>query len=132
MSLKICKHCLKPLSGRRDKLYCDVHCKSAYQYHEMKTDGGNFYRRVDIQLKKNRAILKQYNKAGLAKVDAKALYKEDFNPNLFTHFWKNQKGDVYLFVYEYGFLKVRQHGKEKYVLIKWQEYMNSDKPVFTT
>jgi hypothetical protein len=36
---------------------------------------------------------------------------------------KNQKGDVYLFVYEYGFLKRKENGKDKYVLILWQEYM---------
>jgi hypothetical protein len=35
----------------------------------------------------------------------------------------NQKGDIYLFVYEYGFLKKMEHNVAKFVLIKWQDYM---------
>tara|TARA_R110000850_G_scaffold184714_1_gene310284 strand:+ start:49 stop:321 length:273 start_codon:yes stop_codon:yes gene_type:complete len=84
-----------------------------------------FYNRVDNQLKANRRILKQYNKAGKATVRASLLKEEGFDPNFFTHYWKNQKGDVYLFVYEYGFLKKQEHQVEKYVLIKWQNYMKS-------
>ncbi len=42
----------------------------------------------------------------------------------FTHYWKNAKGDVYLFVYEYGFLKKVENNNEKYVLIQWQDYMD--------
>ncbi|PHQ58728.1 MAG: hypothetical protein COC08_09830 [Maribacter sp.] len=45
------------------------------------------------------------------------------NPKFFTHYWKNQKKDVYLFVYEYGFLKRKENGKEKFVLVVWQDYM---------
>jgi hypothetical protein len=51
------------------------------------------------------------------------LTQEGFDPIFFTHYWKNTKGDVYFFVYEYGFLKRLEHGVEKYVLIKWQVYM---------
>jgi len=40
-----------------------------------------------------------------ATVRAEKLIEFGFNPGYFTHFWKNTKGDVYLFVYEYGFLK---------------------------
>jgi len=31
------------------------------------------------------------------------LIDQGFNPKFFTHYWKNNKGDVYLFCYEYGF-----------------------------
>ena len=40
------------------------------------------------------------------------------------HNFKNKKGDVYLFVYEFGFLKREEQQQEKYILIHWQEYMN--------
>ncbi|WP_348647002.1 hypothetical protein [Arenibacter sp. S6351L] len=50
---------------------------------------------------------------------------EGFDPQFFTHYWKNQKGDVYLFVYEYGFLNKRHNGKDKYILVIWQDYMDS-------
>ncbi len=72
----------------------------------------------------NRKILKQYNKAGKVTVRTKILLDLGFNPNFFTHYWKTKKGEVYLFVYEYGFLKKKETGNEKYVLVLWQDYMN--------
>jgi hypothetical protein len=30
---------------------------------------------------------------------------------------------VYLFCYEYGFMKQQENGKSKYVLVQWQPYM---------
>ena len=118
-----CKNCNKPLEGRSDKKYCDNYCKSAYQYINEKENQSNFYLKVDKQLKSNRKILKTYNKAGKSTVRAEELLKEGFNPNYFTHYWKNQKGDVYLFCYEYGFLKRTEGDKEKYILVTWQDYM---------
>ena len=102
----------------------DNYCKSAYQYKNEKENQSNFYLKVDKQLKSNRKILKAYNKAGKSTVRAEELLKEGFNPNYFTHYWKNQKGDVYLFCYEYGFLKRVESEKEKYVLVTWQKYMD--------
>ncbi len=123
MKEKLCLHCAKVLEGRSDKKYCDVHCKSSYQYQKSITDAPRFYNKVDNQLKLNRKILKQYNKAGKATVRTSILKKEGFDSNFFTHFWKTSKNDVYLFVYEYGFLKKKEGNIEKYVLVKWQDYM---------
>jgi len=47
-----------------------------------------------------------------------------FNPKYFTHYWKNSKGEVYLFCYEYGFLSKNNNGVEKYILVRHQAYMN--------
>ncbi|MBT8260561.1 MAG: hypothetical protein HKO92_07340 [Flavobacteriaceae bacterium] len=123
ITTKICLYCKKNLEGRSDKKYCDVHCKSAYQYQKAKESEPKFYNRVDSQLKLNRKILKYFNKAGKSVVRSDTLTKEGFNSNFFTHYWKNQKGNIYYFVYEYGFLKVNEHGKKKYVLVIWQDYM---------
>ena len=123
MELKRCLSCNKILEGRSDKKYCDVHCKSSYQYRQSIENEPRFYNKVDNQLKTNRKILKQYNKAGKATVRASVIIEEGFDPKFFTHYWKNTKGDVYLFVYEYGFLKKKEHNVEKYILIKWQDYM---------
>jgi hypothetical protein len=46
-----------------------------------------------------------------------------FNPKYFTHYWKNKKGNVYLFCYEFGFLETQEQNKKKYVLVQWQDYM---------
>lgn len=123
MKQKTCSACGKELKGRSDKRFCDLHCKSTYHYRRSLEEAPRFYNKVDNQLKLNRKILKQYNKAGKATVRASLIKEDGFNPNFFTHYWKNNNEDVYLFVYEYGFLKKYEHGVEKYILIKWQDYM---------
>ena len=120
---RVCLACEKELQGRSDKKFCDVYCKSSYQYQQSKLKPSRFYNKVDNQLKLNRKLLKHYNKAGKATIRTEVLIKQGFDPNFFTHFWKNQKGDVYLFVYEYGFLKRTEHNIDKYILMQWQEYM---------
>lgn len=120
---KECLYCKKKLTGRTDKKYCNLHCKSAYQYKKIREQPEKFYNKVDNQLRLNRKLLKEYNKAGKSVVRCQVLLEKGFNPKFFTHYWKNQKGKVYLFVYEYGFLKKTEHGKEKYVLVTWQDYM---------
>lgn len=122
------KHCLacgKELNGRSDKKFCDLHCKSAYHYKQSIQEAPRFYNRVDNQLKQNRRILKAFNKAGKATVRSGVLREQGFDPNFFTHYWKNQKGDIYLFVYEFGFLKRKENQIEKYILIQWQDYMET-------
>ena len=123
MRQKTCVACGKELKGRSDKRFCDLHCKSTYHYRRSLKEAPRFYNKVDNQLKTNRRILKQYNKAGKATVRASVLKEDGFDSKFFTHYWKNKKGDVYLFVYEYGFLKKKEHEVEKYILIKWQDYM---------
>ncbi len=118
-----CLYCGKQLSGRTDKKYCDLHCKSAYQYKKTKENPERFYNKVDNQLRLNRRILKEYNKGGKVTVRCERLLNLGFNPNFFTHFWRNKKGDVYWFVFEYGFLKRTENDKKKYVLVIWQDYM---------
>lgn len=120
---KECLHCSKELSGRTDKKFCDPQCKSAYQYQIEKQNPERFYNKVDNQLKLNRKLLKEYNKGGKVTLRSNVLLELGFNPNFFTHYWKNQNGQVYFFIYEYGFLIRKENGKEKYVLILWQDYM---------
>jgi hypothetical protein len=118
-----CLSCKKELEGRSDKKFCDPYCKSSYHYKKSVDEEPRFYNKVDNQLKLNRRLLKNFNKAGKATIRTDQLNSEGFNPNYFTHYWKNTKGDVYLFVYEYGFLKRTENTIEKYILIQWQDYM---------
>lgn len=118
-----CQECGETITGRVDKKFCSIYCKSAYHNQINKDKEDNLFKKIDKQLKLNRRILKEYNKAGKATVRKSTLISEGFNPKHFTHYWKNQKGDVYLFCYEFGFLELKEHGKLKYVLVQWQEYM---------
>lgn len=118
-----CLDCGKPLQGRTDQKYCSEYCRSSYHYNLSKEKKESLYLKIDKQLKKNRRLLMAYNKAGKATLRKSVLDDAGFNPKFFTHYWKNQKGQVYLFCYEYGFLSLEENGKEKYLLVTWQEYM---------
>lgn len=118
-----CKNCGKPIIGREGKKYCDTYCKSAYQYQQKKVKEPLYFK-IDKQLKKNRSILNFFNKAGKAYVPKSDLIDKGFDPKYFTHYWKNTKGQVYLFCYEFGFLEISDKGKSKFLLVQWQEYMD--------
>src|SRR5690606_26270324 len=118
-----CLNCNADLVGRSDKKFCDQHCKSAFHYNKVRAGQRSFYARIDKQLKKNRRLLKIYNKGGKATVRSEILLAQGFNPRFFTHSWTSKSGNEYLFVYEYGFFRRIENGKEKYVLITWQPYM---------
>lgn len=122
---KLCLNCKNVIEGRSDKKYCDLHCKSSFQYKQKRLNESSFYQKVDKQLKSNRKILKYFNKSGKTTVRYEILKEKGFDLNYFTHYWKNKRGDVYLFVYEYGFLKIKENDKVKCVLIIWQDYMNN-------
>jgi len=120
----LCLECEKEIKGRKDKKYCNQYCKSAFQYKNNKANEDSFYTDVLKQLRLNRKLLKLYNKSGKSIVRKEELLKEGFDPNRFTHYWKNNKGDVYLFCFEFGFLEKNEGSKQKYVLIKRQDYMS--------
>ena len=117
-----CPVCETDLKGRVDKKFCSLKCKSAHQYQKRKSEEDLYYK-IDKQLKINRKLLKSYNKSGLSTIRKQKLIAEGFDPNYFTHYWKNNKEQVYLFCYEYGFLDLKEKGK--YVLITHQAYMNN-------
>lgn len=123
--MKKCLECNEEVEGRTDKIFCSPYCKSIYHHKKNMGKEKNFYLKVDKQLKLNRQLLNHFNKAGKAVVRKEELLKVGFNPKYFTHYWKNQKGDVYLFCYEYGFLEKKEGENLKYVLVQWQDYMNN-------
>ena len=112
------------ITGRADKKFCKESCKSLYHYQHSQEKEESLFKHIDKQLKRNRRILKDFNKAGKATVRKQVLIDDGFNPKYFTHYWKNNKGDVYLFCYEYGFLKRIENNREKYILVQWQDYMH--------
>ena len=120
-----CIYCEKPLVGRVDKIYCDSYCKSAHFNEKRKKDGiTSFFKKVDDQLKTNRKILKHFNVEGYSTIKKEILQEKGFDSNFFTHYWKSQKGNVYLFCYEFGFLSLKNKNRDKYLLVQWQDYMN--------
>jgi predicted nucleic acid-binding Zn ribbon protein len=122
--MSVCAECGKEIEGRTDKKFCSHYCKSNYHYVRNRGKENNRYKDIDLQLKLNRRILKEYNKGGKVTVRKSVLLTTGFNPKYFTHYWKNSKGQVYLFCYEYGYLQTVERNIEKYVLVQWQSYMD--------
>ena len=118
-----CLNCQEEIIGRSDKKYCNDYCKSNFNYEQNKKKENSLFKQIDLQLKLNRRLLRDFNRAGKSTIRKEKLEAAGFNPNYFTHFWKNSKGLVYLFCYEYGFLKLTENGRTKYVLVEWQPYM---------
>lgn len=120
---RFCQTCGEKIEGRADKLFCSVKCKSAFNYKHKASSKSSLYLQIDKQLKRNRTLLKHYNAAGKAVVRKSVLLQAGFNPKYFTHYWKNKKGEVYLFCYEFGYLAKTEHATDKYVLVQWQPFM---------
>lgn len=122
MKKRKCPICDSEVRGRKDKIFCSPNCKSADQY-ERNREKEQLYFRVDTQLKVNRKILKRYNLNGKTVVRRELLSKEGFDPNFFTHYRKTQKGDVYFYCYDFGFLKIEEQTttelKLKYLIVNW-------------
>jgi len=121
--LNKCLECNEIINGRTDKKFCSQYCKSAYHYKQNLRKDKTRFQKIDKILKKNRKILKQFNRAGKATVVKAILLNEGFNPKYFTNYWKAKNNNLYLFCYEYGFMEKTENGKSKYILVTWQKYM---------
>mgnify|MGYP006950456444 FL=1 len=102
-----------------------MYCKSSYHYEKEKEKTKSLFKTIDQQLKHNRNLLKHFNQAGKTTIRKSELLAKNFNPKYFTHYWKNGKGEVYLFCYEFGFLSIKDGKQDKYVLVQWQSYMET-------
>lgn len=117
--------CENELKGRVDKKFCSDYCKTDYHYRKRKRSGKEFFKKqIDDIIRTNRKILHEYNLAGKTTVRKKELLDKGFNPRFMTHYWKTRSGDTYLFCYDQGFKEVKDNGKDKFLLIQWQDYMN--------
>lgn len=101
---RFCLACEKVLRGRIDKRFCDSDCRNLYN-NQLHVQANNYVRKVDRDLKKNRRILKQsLGEEKMVKVNKDKLLAKGFRTDLFTRQLVTAKGQVYFFVYEYGYL----------------------------
>ncbi len=114
---RFCLDCNAMLKGRADKKFCDDQCRSNYN-NRAKADDHSFLKEVNQILKKNRAILIANNPEGKTKVKKAALTRKGFDFNFHTHTYATQKGNTYIFCYEYGYLLLDH---EEVLLVKREE-----------
>jgi len=100
-----CLDCGEALVGRIDKKFCSDMCRNSYN-NRLNNESADLVRKVNTILRKNRRIL-----AGLIPVDKVTVHKDKlvnqgFNFNYFTSTYTTQKGAMYKFCYEYGYLPI--------------------------
>lgn len=117
-STRLCLACSKPVKGRIDKKFCDDYCRNVYN-NRSKSDDNTLIREVIQILKKNRRILAEFlGEEGMVKIPRAKLQHKGFQFNYHTHIYINQKGNIYYFCFEYGYLPLEG---DWYLLVKRKE-----------
>lgn len=114
MEKKKCLECNEPIIGRVDKKFCNDMCRNAYN-NKINSDSTNLVRNINNILRRNRRILEELNPENKTKVHRDKLVDKGFDFKYFTNVLKTQKGSVYYFCYEYGYLPLENNW---YFLVK--------------
>lgn len=102
---RTCLDCGETLIGRADKKFCNDICRNNYN-NRLNSESTNLVRRVNTILRKNRRILAALNPMDKTTVHRDKLVEKGFNFNYITSIYTTQKGAVYHFCYEYGYLEL--------------------------
>ena len=105
MEERYCLECGEPIVGRSDKKFCDDQCRNAYN-NRLNRDHITIYRNINNHLRKNRRILKELNKTGKTKVKIENMRKKGFDFKYHTHILQTNKGSIYYFCYDMGYLLI--------------------------
>lgn len=119
------KHCLEcgdELMGRVDKKFCNDQCRTTY-YRKQNLDAIHLIQDINNQLKKNRAILLQFNKTGKATVRKSKLDKAGFNFSLYTSSFTTKEGRNYYFNYDQGYAMLEN---DFVLLVVHQDYRKEE------
>ncbi|MCC7050906.1 MAG: hypothetical protein IT239_03905 [Bacteroidia bacterium] len=108
MEKKKCLECSEPIIGRIDKKFCNDLCRNAYN-NRLNSDSTNLVRNINNILRRNRRIIEELAPDNKAKVHKDKLIAKGFDFRYFTHLLKTQKGSVYYFCYEYGYLPLESN-----------------------
>lgn len=115
---KECLECAEVIKGRIDKKFCSDLCRNAYN-NKLNSESTTYVRKVNSILRKNRKILEELIPAETAKSSKAKLLQKGFNFQYFSNIYTTQKGIIYYFCYEYGYLPIEN---EYYFLVKRKEY----------
>ena len=120
ISAQVCLACRKTIKGRADKKFCDDFCRNNYN-NLLKSSDNNYVRNINNALRKNRRIIASMlegAREGNVKTSNDSLVIRGFVFKYYTHTYKNQKGGIYYFCYDYGYMDL---GDNFYLLVKRKE-----------
>ena len=112
-----CLYCGEPIIGRADKRFCSDSCRNAY-HNERNRESNQIIRRINRILKKNRQILSELNPDNKTRVHKNTLIKKGFRFEYFTSAHTTKKGDTYYYVYDQGYLPMKDSGYYLFVTKK--------------
>ena len=105
--------CGTEIKGRIDKKFCSDLCRNAYN-NRLNSDTTKVIRNTNNRLRKNRRILAVMCPVDTHKTHRDQLLQNGFDFNLMTHQRTTRKGDIYTFVYDYGYLPL---GNDFYLIV---------------
>jgi hypothetical protein len=104
---RTCQECGEAFTGRADKKFCSVQCRSSYN-NRLNSDVTNFMRNINNILRKNRRILAEFNPNGKARIHRDKLLERGFRFSYFTNEYVTKSGNVYRFCYDQGYLEIEE------------------------
>lgn len=112
---KTCLECDSKILGRVDKKFCSDYCRNAYN-NKLNKDSKNLIRNINNRLRKNYRVLDSFTlKEGKTKTTKNKLIDKGFSFDYFTSLYTTQKGTVYYFVYDLGYLPL---DNDYYMIVK--------------
>lgn len=117
-AVKKCLCCANKITGRTDKKFCNDYCRNAYN-NQLKSTGSAVVRNINNALIKNRRILETLmGEEKMVKAPKEKLLQQGFSFKYFTHNYTNQKGNIYFYCYEYGYLPMEH---DWFLIVKRKE-----------
>ncbi|MES2454794.1 MAG: DUF2116 family Zn-ribbon domain-containing protein [Bacteroidota bacterium] len=104
-----CLECGAPVTGRRDKVYCDDSCRTSFNNRKRQTEAAvepEFLKVIPKIILGNYQILKGLNSAPLTKIKRSKLEKMGFNFGYITSTYVTKTGAVYNFCFDQGYLQL--------------------------
>ena len=103
-----CEECGKELHGRIDQRFCNDLCRNDYnrkkRIFEQRMEP-EFIRQVINVLRRNYKILQRYNAVEDNRlVSRQELIERGFSFKFFTSIYQTQKGDIYKYVFDHGWM----------------------------
>ena len=109
-----CLYCEKLVEGRRDKRFCDHHCRSAY-HADRRREEDVIIRKVNKILRCNREILKHLNVKEKTRIGKAELKWAGYAFEYFTSVYTTTSGVTYHYCYDHGY---RELGDDEVLLVR--------------
>lgn len=100
---RFCLQCDKPIHGRKDKKFCDHHCRTEF-HNDLRKVSEVYMNKVNIILRHNRAVLLRFCPEGRSLAIETEMLRLGFRPEFFTnHYTSKSAGNKYKMCFEFGF-----------------------------